>query len=42
MFSTAFKAKDGEVEMNNGRYTDVLVRNEDGWKFVAWHGGDDD
>jgi ketosteroid isomerase-like protein len=42
LFSTAFKAKDGEVEMNNGRYTDVLVRNEDGWKFVAWHGGDDD
>ena len=24
------------------RYTDVLVRTEDGWKFLAWHGGDDD
>lgn len=42
LYSTAFKSKDGEVKMNNGRYTDVLIRNEDGWKFVAWHGGNDD
>ncbi len=42
LYSTAFKNKDdGEIEMSNGRYTDVLVRTEDGWKFVAWHGGDD-
>lgn len=41
LYSTAFKAKDGEIEMSNGRYTDVLVRTEDGWKFLAWHGGDD-
>ncbi|MDH3620794.1 MAG: nuclear transport factor 2 family protein [Gammaproteobacteria bacterium] len=42
LYSTAFKDKKGEIEMSNGRYTDVLVRDEDGWKFVAWHGGDDD
>lgn len=42
LYSTAFKAKDGTVKMNNGRYTDVLIRGEDGWKFVAWHGGNDD
>jgi len=42
LYSTAFKDKKGEIEMANGRYTDVLVRTEDGWKFVAWHGGDDD
>lgn len=42
LYSTAFKSKDGEVKMNNGRYTDVLIRGEDGWKFVAWHGGGDD
>ena len=42
LYSTAFKDKDGEIEMANGRYTDVLVRTEEGWKFVAWHGGDDD
>jgi len=28
--------------MSNGRYTDILVRKEDGWKFIAWHGGDDE
>jgi ketosteroid isomerase-like protein len=42
LYSTVFKAKDGTVKMNNGRYTDVLIRGEDGWKFVAWHGGNDD
>lgn len=41
LYSTAFKNKDGEIKMSNGRYTDVLLRTEDGWKFVAWHGGDD-
>ncbi|MGB5628618.1 MAG: nuclear transport factor 2 family protein [Woeseiaceae bacterium] len=42
LYSTAFKKKGGEIEMANGRYTDVLVRTENGWKFLAWHGGDDD
>ena len=42
LYSSAFKSKDGEIEMNNGRYTDVLVRTDDGWKFLTWHGGDDD
>jgi len=42
LYSTAYKDKKGDIEMSNGRYTDVLVRTEDGWKFVAWHGGDDD
>ena len=42
LYSQAFKPKDGEIEISNGRYTDVLVRTEDGWKFLAWHGGDDD
>jgi len=41
LYSTAYKAKGGEIEMANGRYTDVLVRTEEGWRFVAWHGGDD-
>lgn len=42
LYSTAFKAKDDVVKLHNGRYTDVLVREENGWKFVAWHGGNDD
>ena len=41
LYSTAFRDKDDKIEMSNGRYTDVLVRTEDGWKFIAWHGGDD-
>ena len=41
LYTTAFKDKDDEIEMNNGRYTDILVRTEDGWKFIGWHGGDD-
>ena len=36
------KKKDGGIETSNGRYTDILVRTDDGWKFLAWAGGDDD
>ena len=42
LYSSAYEPKGGEVEYNNGRYTDVLIRTEDGWKFIAWHGGDDE
>ena len=42
LYTVAVEDKDDEVEVNNGRYTDVLVRTEDGWKFLAWHGGDDE
>ena len=41
LYTSAFKNKDGEVEMNNGRYSDVLVRADGGWKFLSWHGGSD-
>ena len=42
LYTSAYKNKDGEVEMNNGRYSDVLVRTDDGWKFLSWHGGADE
>jgi len=42
LYTSAFKDKAGKIEISNGRYTDILVRTEDGWKFLAWHGGDDD
>ena len=42
LYSSAYQPKDGEIEMRNGRYTDVLVRTDSGWKFLAWHGGADD
>jgi len=41
-YTSAYKNSDNKVEVSNGRYTDVLVRTEDGWKFLAWHGGDDE
>lgn len=41
LYSNAYQSKDGEIEMSNGRYTDVLVRTDDGWKFLTWHGGGD-
>lgn len=31
----------GERETTHGRYTDVLVRDGDRWKFLAWQGGAD-
>jgi ketosteroid isomerase-like protein len=42
LYTSAYKDKDGDVEMTNGRYSDVLVRTESGWKFLAWHGGGDE
>jgi hypothetical protein len=41
-YTSAYEDNDDEVEVSNGRYTDILVRTEDGWKFIAWHGGDDE
>ena len=41
LFSSATKSKDGEVETNHGRYTDILIRTDDGWRFLGWHGGAD-
>ncbi len=42
LYTSATKDQDGDIETNNGRYTDVLLRTADGWKFIAWHGGQDD
>lgn len=41
LYSNAYQGADDDVEVSHGRYTDVLVRDGDGWKFIAWHGGDD-
>jgi ketosteroid isomerase-like protein len=41
LFSSAFESKDGDIEVSNGRYTDVLVRSDGSWKFLTWHGGED-
>lgn len=41
LYTIATENKDDEVKVANGRYTDILVRTGSGWKFIAWHGGDD-
>ena len=41
LYTLANEDKDGSVKMENGRYTDILVRTDSGWKFLAWHGGED-
>ena len=42
LYTNATENSDGETEVSNGRYTDILVRVDGEWKFIAWHGGDDD
>jgi len=42
LYTRAAKDQDGKIETGNGRYTDVLLRTDDGWRFIAWHGGEDD
>jgi len=44
MYTSASKenSKEGKIETKNGRYTDILVRTDDGWKFISWAGGNDD
>lgn len=42
LYTSASEDKDGEVEVANGRYSDILVRTDEGWRFLAWHGGADD
>jgi ketosteroid isomerase-like protein len=42
LFTSARENKEGKFELENGRFTDILVKTDDGWKFLAWHGGADD
>lgn len=42
LYTNASENSDGKTEVENGRYTDVLVRVDGAWKFIAWHGGADD
>ena len=41
LYRSATQLPDETIQMRNGRYTDILVRTEAGWKFVSWHGGED-
>ena len=39
LYSSAVQPKGERVESIDGRYTDVLVRTPEGWRFLTWHGG---
>jgi len=41
LYAVAVQTRDKQTVTSNGRYTDVLVRDGSGWKFMSWHGGDD-
>ncbi|NOX70670.1 MAG: nuclear transport factor 2 family protein [Gammaproteobacteria bacterium] len=41
LYSSASRAKGEKVRTEQGRYTDILVRSDGQWKFIAWHGGAD-
>lgn len=41
LYSQATENKGGDVNVTNGRFTDVLVREEGRWRFISWHGGAD-
>jgi hypothetical protein len=41
LYTNATENKKDEIDVSSGRYSDVLIRTDDGWKFLAWHGGDD-
>lgn len=34
--------KDGKRKTDTGRWSDTLVRDGKGWKFIGWQGGQDD
>ena len=42
LYTNAVQTKDKKTDISNGRYTDVLVRDDGAWKFISWHGGSDD
>lgn len=42
LYTNASQSRDKKTTVTSGRYTDVLVRDDGGWKFISWHGGADD
>ena len=41
LYTSAVQDKNKRTVMENGRFTDVLVRDGDQWKVLSWHGGPD-
>lgn len=42
LYTNAVQTRDKKTSVTSGRYTAVLVRDDGAWKFISWHGGDDD
>ena len=42
LYTNAVQTKAKKTDISNGRYTDVLVRDDGAWKFISWPGGSDD
>jgi ketosteroid isomerase-like protein len=42
LYTVATQDNEDKLKVRNGRYSDILVRTGDGWRFLAWHGGEDD
>ena len=42
LYSMAYTLKNRQLVETTGRFTDVLVRDGTDWKFISWHGGDDE
>jgi ketosteroid isomerase-like protein len=42
LYTMAVQTKDKKTVLSNGRFTDILVRDGTDWKFLSWHGGDDE
>lgn len=40
-YSNATENREGKHETTHGRCTDVLAKDGDSWKFIAWHCGDE-
>jgi ketosteroid isomerase-like protein len=40
-YSTAAEDRDGKRKTTYGRYTDVLIKQDGNWVFIAWRGRDD-
>jgi ketosteroid isomerase-like protein len=41
LYTSVTQRKDKSTRSSNGRFTDVLVRDGENWKFISWHGGAD-
>ena len=42
LYTNAVQTRDKKTDASSGRYTDVLIRDDGAWKFISWHGGDNE